>query len=89
MSRNGEIPSFQNGPRFKKRLDAERSEFAADTGMLESAERRLLIVQHSVDRHAAGLDLGCDAAHALNVKSAITLCFAGTLPRQLVSPQAG
>src|SRR5580658_7660342 len=70
MSRDREIQSFQNGPRFKKRLDAERSEFAADTGMLESAERRLLIVQHTVDCHAAGLDLRCDAARALNVRAA-------------------
>src|SRR6266478_8645771 len=32
--------------------------------MLESAERRLLIVQHSVDRNAAGKDLRGDAARA-------------------------
>src|SRR5580658_448046 len=38
------IQSFQYGPRFKKRADAERSELTADTRMLESAERRLLIV---------------------------------------------
>jgi hypothetical protein len=49
--------SLQDGPRFKKRLDPERSEFAADAGMFESAERRLLIVKHAVDRHSAGSDL--------------------------------
>jgi len=59
--------SFEDGPRFKKRLDPERSEFTADAGMLESAERRLLIVQHSVDRNAAGEDLRGDAARALYV----------------------
>jgi len=36
--------SLKDGPRFKKRLDPERSEFTADAGMFESAERRLLIV---------------------------------------------
>ena len=38
--------------------------------MLESAERRLLIVQHAVDRNAAGEDLRGDAARALNVRAA-------------------
>src|SRR5690348_9788208 len=61
---------FEDGSWFEKRLDPECSEFTADAGMLEPAERRLLIVQHSVDRYAAGLDLRRDAACALNVRAA-------------------
>src|ERR1700722_7398051 len=64
------VESLQYGPRFKKCLDPERSEFTADAGMLESAEWRLLVVQHAVDRHAAGLKLRCDATGALNVRAA-------------------
>jgi hypothetical protein len=37
--------------RFEKRLDPERTEFAAEAGVLEPVERRLLIV-----KHAAGLN---------------------------------
>src|SRR5579863_216927 len=62
--------SLQDGPRLKERLDAERSEFTSEAGMLKSAERRLLIVQHAVDRYAAGSDLRCDAARALKVRTA-------------------
>ena len=40
---------FENCPRFEKRFDAVRAEFAANAGVLESAERRLLIVKHAVD----------------------------------------
>ena len=38
--------------------------------MLESAERRLLIIKHSVDRYPAGEDLRGYAACALNVAPA-------------------
>jgi hypothetical protein len=44
MSLDREVQSLQDGPRFKKRLDAERSELTPDAGMLETAERSLLIV---------------------------------------------
>src|SRR5579871_3715048 len=64
------VELLQDGPRFKKRLDPEQSEFTADAGMLESAERRLLVVQHAVDCHATSLDPRGDAAGALNVCAA-------------------
>jgi len=35
---------FENCPRFEKRFDPVRAEFPAKTGVLKSAERRLLIV---------------------------------------------
>jgi hypothetical protein len=40
---------FEDGSRFKIRFDSERSEFAAEAGMLESAERSLLIVQWAIN----------------------------------------
>src|SRR5579863_9607533 len=61
---------FENGPRFKIRLDPECSEFAAEAGMLESAEWSLLIVYQAIDCYSAGLDMRCDAACALNVRAA-------------------
>jgi hypothetical protein len=36
--------TFENGSRFEKRIDPDRSEFAPNAGMLEPAEARLLIV---------------------------------------------
>src|SRR5260221_11096068 len=56
--------SLKDRPRFQKRLDPERAEFAADAGVLESPERRLLVVQHAVDRHAPCEELRGDAARA-------------------------
>jgi hypothetical protein len=44
--------SFKGGPWFEKRLNTECAEFMADAGLLESAERCLLIVNHPVDRDA-------------------------------------
>ena len=61
---------FEDSPRFQIGLDAERSEFAADAGMLESAERRLLIIQQAIDRYPAGSDLRCDATCALKIRAA-------------------
>src|ERR1700722_15677164 len=65
----GRRESLENGSRLKKRLDPERSEFAADAGVLESAERRLLIVQKSVDRDAAGEDSRGYATRAVTVRA--------------------
>jgi hypothetical protein len=56
--------SLKDRTRFEKRLDAVRTEFAANTRVLEPAERRLLIVQKPVDRHAAYQELGSHAAGA-------------------------
>src|SRR5260370_13855422 len=56
--------SLQDGPRFEKRLDPERTEFTSDAGVLEPAERRLLIVKQAVDDHAAGKDLRSHASRA-------------------------
>ena len=56
--------------------------------MLESAERCLLVVQHAVDRHAAGLELRCYASCALNICAAYVsvqaiLCIVGDPDRIL------
>src|SRR5260370_16221391 len=59
--------SFENGPGFETRLDPVCAEFAAHAGVLEPAERRLLIVKHAVDGYAAGLDLRSHPARALDV----------------------
>ena len=61
---------FEDSPRFEKRFDPERAEFAADARVLKSTEGRLLIVKHAVDRYASGLDLGRHATGALNVRTA-------------------
>src|ERR1700746_4077309 len=58
---------FENCLRLEKRFDAVGAKFTANAGILESAERRLLIVKHAVDRDATGLDLRGHPAGALYV----------------------
>src|SRR5579872_3596718 len=62
--------SLQDCTRLEERLDPVDTKFATDAGVFESAERRLLIVQHAVDRYATGFDLRCDATGALCVRAA-------------------
>jgi hypothetical protein len=64
------VPKPLAGRGVPKVRIGEAPEFAANAGVLESAERRLLIVKHAVDRDAAGLDLRRHAAGALNVGAA-------------------
>jgi hypothetical protein len=61
---------FEYRSRFENGANAARAVLATHTRVFEPAERRLLIVQHAVDRHAAGLDLRSDASGALNVGAA-------------------
>src|SRR5579872_4498478 len=62
--------SFKDGPRFKKRLDPERTEFTADAGMLEATKWRLLVVKHAVDRYAPSEELRRYATRAFYVGAA-------------------
>src|ERR1700745_460771 len=59
--------SSENCLRFEKRFDTVGAKFTAYAGILEFAERRLLIVKHAVDRDATGLDLRRHPASALYV----------------------
>ena len=45
---------LENGAWFEKCLDPVSAVFAADTGVFESAPRRLRIVRHAVDHDAPG-----------------------------------